>query len=191
MAAGLLALSSRQFATTIDHEKRIVNHGTLSAWHSNLMYFSFLTLTPPAELSALYLLIVLLRSSISYHTSPGTNVEEISWLGSASTNEYEEKHEFQSSSSIWNYPLNTRHKEVEICRSGTILLVFAVGETLLCFCSSVEHVMRDFVQDGWSSEFSIWPSLDRMGMFVHVNSSLQATLIPRTFPAGGRGRGWG
>ena len=38
-----MALSSRQFATKIDHEETIFNHGPLSAWHSNLMYFSFLS----------------------------------------------------------------------------------------------------------------------------------------------------
>ena len=66
MAAGLLALSSRQFATTIIIKKTIFNHGPLSASHSNLMYFSFLSersgrRMPPAERSALqYILVVVL-----------------------------------------------------------------------------------------------------------------------------------
>ena len=66
MAAGLLALASRQFATTIDHAKIVFNHGPLSAWHSNLMKFSFLSersgrRMPPAERSALqYILVVVL-----------------------------------------------------------------------------------------------------------------------------------
>ena len=82
MAAGLLALSSRQFATVVlSIMKNIQPRGPLSALQSSLVYFFFLSersgrRRPPAERSALYQLQSKHHSSssndYSSSSSPGS-----------------------------------------------------------------------------------------------------------------------